>query len=57
MIYTRPDHIQFLEEELKAITDEANEVKNLQPLKDIAPMPGQLVLSTFYFSSKTEYFT
>jgi len=33
--------------------DEKTEVKNLQPIKDIVPIPGNLVLSTFYFSSKT----
>jgi hypothetical protein len=36
----------------KLSTDEEKEVKNLQPIKKIAPMPGQLVLSTFYSSSE-----
>lgn len=28
MIYTRTDHIQFLEEELKAVTDEFKKIRN-----------------------------
>jgi Cdc6-like AAA superfamily ATPase len=34
-------------------TDETKEVKNLQLLNNIVPMPGQLALSTFYASSET----
>jgi Cdc6-like AAA superfamily ATPase len=37
----------------KLSKDEQKEIKNLQQLEDIVPMPGQLVLSTFYFTSKT----
>jgi Cdc6-like AAA superfamily ATPase len=33
-------------------TNETREVKNLKPIKDIVPMPGQLILSTFYSASK-----
>jgi hypothetical protein len=52
----KPDLEQMLEQgkiyKTKLSTSEEKEVKNLQPIKDVASMPGQLVLSTFYLASK-----